>query len=77
MFTLQSGWTKGKLHCPRCSKHVGGFDFVGAASGGANVHLVASRVDLHRPVDVLAQLGRQQQQQQQLHQGEEAQGNAR
>lgn len=42
-----SGWTKGRLHCPKCQARIGNFDFVGASQ--SHVHLAKSKVDLCSP----------------------------
>ena len=43
-YSLQGGWTKGKLNCPNCQAKIGGFDFVAGAQ--YPVHIVKSKVDL-------------------------------
>lgn len=46
-----AGWTKGKLNCPQCAAHVGGFDFI--TGSVASVYLVRSKVDSHKQVGVM------------------------
>ena len=43
--SLQSGWTKGRLHCPHCSSRIGGFDFIGDSRCHHPVYLTQSRLD--------------------------------
>ena len=41
---VEGGWTKGKLTCPRCANHVGGYDFI--TGNSVTAHIVRSKVDL-------------------------------
>ena len=48
----EAGWTKGKLTCPKCLCHVGGFDFISGSD--VTIHIVRSKVDLKKNVPVVS-----------------------